>query len=75
MKRIITMQNGTRWLVREARSRAAALDAIAHARVTGSVGGKDTIDETLCGGTVYVLADVVQINSDYTERKPGTAAY
>jgi hypothetical protein len=36
---------GRRWKVRQAISLKAALDCIAHARVTGSVGGKDTVTE------------------------------
>lgn len=75
LKNEIIEVSGTRWLVREAVSKEAALNEVSMARVTGSVGGKSSIDETLCGGGVVVLADVVQINSDGTERKPYTAAY
>lgn len=67
--------DGTTWHVREAASRGHALSAIAFARVTGSVGSKETRDGTLCGGQVVVLADVVQLNSDGTERKPDTQVY
>lgn len=67
--------NDSRWKVREARSLADALNAIVHARVTGSVGAKDTLNETYTGGGITVLADVVQANSDNTERQPYTAAY
>lgn len=66
---------GRRWLVREARSLKDAMNAIAQARVTGSVGVKDILNETYVGGGITVLADVVQINSDGTERKPYTEAY
>lgn len=75
MKNEIIEVGGCRWLVREAVSRDAALDTIAHARVTGSVGAKDVIDRSHCGGGEEVLADVVRINSDGTERKPYTNAY
>jgi hypothetical protein len=67
---IVTIDNGTRWFVREAVSVKAALNAIAFARATGSIGSRHERDETLCGGTVVVEADVVQLNHDGTERKP-----
>jgi hypothetical protein len=71
----VKLQDGRRWKVREAVSLKAACNAIAHARVTGSVGATDTLDQTYSGGGVTVLADVVQINSDGTERQPYTMAY
>ena len=59
---------GQRWLVKQARSQADAMDAINMARVSGSVGSESREnDET--------IAHVVQINSDGTERKPYEAAY
>lgn len=61
---------GRRWKVREALTREDALDAIASARCSGSVGARHTHDKTLCGGGVVVLADVVQLNDDGTERQP-----
>jgi hypothetical protein len=61
--------NGHRWKVREAVSIKAAINEISHARATGSIGGKSIIDETLCGGTRKVLADVVRVHSDFTEQK------
>lgn len=64
-----------RWKVREARSVADAYNEIAHARVLGSIGGRSEVDETRIGGTRYVLADVIEVNSDYTERKPYIPAY
>lgn len=73
MKRIITMEDGRRWLVRDAVSRKAALEEIAHARATGSVGGASYVHEV--GKPERCLADVVQINSDYSERQPYTTAY
>jgi len=68
MTYIVRCPNGQRWKVREARSLEAALDQIAFARVTGSIGGKTTINGT-------PVADVVQINSDGSERQPYTQAY
>jgi hypothetical protein len=66
---------GLRWKVREARSHADAMDAIASARCSGSVGCKLTEDRTLCGGGIEIIADVMQINSDGTERQPYSGAY
>lgn len=66
---------GRRWKVREAKTREDALNAIASARCSGSVGERQTHDKRLCGGALEVLADVVQINSDDTERQPYTEPY
>jgi hypothetical protein len=75
MKNVIIEVGATRWLVREAVSEDEALSAIAMARVSGSVGAKNTFNETYVGGKITVLADVVQINSDNTVRQPHTEAY
>jgi hypothetical protein len=77
MRNEIIEMNGTRWKVREAVSKDQALAAIAEARVTGSIGLKMVQHSVLERGGVdkVVLADVVQINSDDTERKPYTAVY
>lgn len=56
--------NGSRWFVWEARSREDALNAIAHASCTGSRGARDLEDNTACGGTVEVLADVLRVNAN-----------
>lgn len=56
--------DGRKWLIRTARSMEDALDAIAHASVTGSVGSKTRVDDR-------VVADVVVLNTDGSERKPG----
>lgn len=61
---------GRTWLVREARSEQDALNTIASARVSGSVGYKSILDRTYVGGGVTVLADVIGLNSDGTERQP-----
>lgn len=71
----IIESGGRRWLVREAVSERAAMDAITHARVGGSVGHRDVIDKRFVGGGEEVQADVVEINSDGTERQPYTEAY
>ena len=67
--------SGTRWLIREATSIEAACRAIAEARVSGSIGQKDILDERLMGGDLVVQADVVKLNSDNTERQPYQTAY
>jgi hypothetical protein len=73
--RVKSDPHGRRWGVREAVSVFAAYNAIAMARVSGSVGSKHLTDRTYVGGGVTVDADVVQLNSDNTERQPYTAAY
>lgn len=75
MKNAIMIVGGRDWLVREARSEADALNAIASARCSGSIGSKSTLDETYIGGGIVVLADVVALNSDGTERQPYQEAY
>lgn len=57
---------GRQWKVRQAVSREAALNEIAMARCTGSIGGKSS---EVSGGIETVLADVVRLNSDGTETK------
>lgn len=66
-----------RWKVREAVSLRAAVNCINMARVSGSVGGKDTETKynSYYGGydrvpVTHVLADVVKVNDDLTERQP-----
>ncbi len=75
MQYIVKCPDGSRWSVREAVSLKAVINAIAQARVSGSIGSKNLLDETYVGGGVTVVADVVQLNSDNTERQPYTAAY
>lgn len=76
----VRFRNGTRWGVKYAQSLNAALDCIAHARALGSVGGQDT--HTLAQPGLpydqwpsFVVAHVVQVNSDNTERQAYTEAY
>lgn len=64
-----------RWKVREAVSLRAAVNCINFARVSGSVGGKDTETKYIPGvpfneQPVRVLADVVKVNDDLSERQP-----
>lgn len=61
---------GHRWKVRQAISVKAACNAIASARVMGSIGSKDTLSTRYVDGKPdRVLADVVRVHSDYTEQK------
>lgn len=71
----IRMKDGRRWKVRQAVSLQAACDCIVQALVSGSVGGVDIVDRTYTTGGKTVMADVVQINSDNTERRPYQEAY
>lgn len=66
--------SGRRWKVREAVSLEAACNAIASARVMGSIGQRNTLRDGV-DGPVTVLADVIQINSDGTDRAPYTGEY
>ncbi len=66
--RIKSDKHNRRWKIRESTSLKAAYNEIIHAQVTGSIGGKKTIDETRCGGSLRVIADVVEVHSDNTER-------
>lgn len=70
LRNVVLDVDGTKWLVREAKSHTAAVNEIAHARVTGSVGSKTTRDETRVGGVEYVVADVHRLNDDGTEMQP-----
>lgn len=71
----VRLKDGRRWKVREAVSLAAAINEISMARIAGSIGGRTTIETPYSPNGVRVLADVVQVNSDYTERQPYTKAY
>lgn len=68
----IKCPDGTRYRVRQAVNLQAALHEIVNARVTGSIGGITTMYRD---GIKTVIASVIQINSDGTERKPGYKAY
>lgn len=67
--------SGTRWLVRQAVSQAAALNAITFARMRGAIGHRDIINRRYDGGGEEVLADVVRVNSDGTECVPYCEVY
>lgn len=75
LKDQIVEAHGRRWKVREALSMGHALGAILDAAVSGSVGARRILDERFVGGGQTVQADVVEINSDGSERKPYTTRY
>jgi len=54
---------GCNWLVRQAKSAYHALNSIAMARCTGSVGSTEYENGV-------IIADVVRLNPDGTERQP-----
>jgi hypothetical protein len=68
LKNQVLNVDGKNWLVREAVTEGVARSTIAHARVTGSIGGKDSTTDT--NGVTTVLADVVRLNDDNTECLP-----
>lgn len=68
LKNEILNVDGTNWLIREATNYDEVHNAIAAARVTGSIGGRHA--ERLGDGPVTVLADVVRLNDDGTECLP-----
>lgn len=76
---IIREKNGgRRWKVRACKTLVHAWSAINMAKVTGSVGSyadEQTINADGTRSAVTVLADVVEVNSDNTERQPYTARY
>lgn len=65
MKDEIIEVHGTKWLVKEAVSMDDALNAIAFARVRGSVGSKHTSES---GGVERVLADVSRLSGITNEK-------
>lgn len=72
---IVKCSNGSRWKVIEARSLADAIDSIAAATVSGSVGHKSIVDKTYIGGDIETTAHVRRLNSDNTERQPYQKGY
>lgn len=61
--------DGQRWRVK-AQNMQAALSEIALARCTGSVGSSTNIDDTRCGGTIRLLAEVHRIDEDGNDVRP-----
>lgn len=66
---IVTDANGLRWRVK-AKSMKAALNEIAHARCTGSVGSMTMNDNTRCGGKVELIAKVHKIDANGNDVQP-----
>lgn len=78
--RIKEDRHARRWKVREAVSINAACRAVTAACASGSIGWKDLQTDVDLGRPVTewptrVLAEVVQVNSDNTERQAYTEAY
>lgn len=69
----IRCPDGSRWKVKAARSLKAAINEIAHATVSGSVGSSSFMYPV--NEPMYVIADVHRVNSDNTEQKPYTELY
>lgn len=61
--------DGHKWRV-EAATMTDALNEIAHARCTGSVGSSTVIDERLVGGEARLVARVHRLDPDGNEVKP-----
>lgn len=57
------------WRVK-AKNEEAALNEIAHARCTGSVGSSSYVDNRLVGGSISLIAEVHKINKDGSDVKP-----
>lgn len=60
---------GIKWRVK-AKSMEAALNEIAMARCTGSVGSSSSVDKTLVGGGVELIAEVHRLNADGNDVVP-----
>ena len=73
LDRVVSLRN-QRWKIRRAISIASAMNCIIHATALGSVSGKDYVMSDKDGEDVLV-ADVVQVNSDGSERQPYTQAF
>lgn len=53
--------DGCKWRAK-AVSMKAVLNEIGHARCTGSVGSSKTLDNTLCGGGIELIAEVHRLD-------------
>ena len=73
LDRIISVRN-QRWKIRRATSISVGVNCIIHAAALGSVSGKDYVMSDKDSKNVLV-ADVVQVNSDGSERQPYTEAF
>jgi len=74
IRNVVLEVAGQRWLVTEAASEQAALNEIAMARVTGSVGSSSYHLDWETKQSV-IRAEVHRINSDDTKQKPYTTLY
>lgn len=60
---------GHRWRVK-AKSERAALNEIAMARCTGSIGSSSYLDLTRCGGDKTLIAEVHKVDADGNDVRP-----
>ena len=63
-----------RWKVRKYTSLRHVYEAIVEAMAFGSIGGTIVCEDWPVGKQI-ILAEVIQVNSDNTERKPYALAY
>ena len=68
LDRIVSLHS-QRWKIRRATSISAGMNCIIHAITTGSIGCKEYITSDKDGEDILV-ADVVQVNADGSERQP-----
>lgn len=68
VEEILTV-DGSKWRVK-AKSMKAALNEIAMARCTGSVGSSSSVDSRLCGGGVELQAEVHRLDADGNDVRP-----
>ena len=69
----IIESGGCRWLIKDGVSDKGVMSALAHARLSGSVGAKDvTVYED---GTEIITGWVHKVNSDNSEVQPYTEVY
>ena len=73
LDRIISVRN-QRWKIRRATSISVGVNCIIHSIALGSIGGKDYVTSDKDGEEILV-ADVVQVNSDGSERQPYTESF
>lgn len=60
---------GRRWKIREAVNKVQAHGTILDVVMNGGVGGRRVLDQRSVGGGLIVQADVIEVNSDDTERQ------
>lgn len=61
--------DGVKWRIK-AKNMSVALNEIAHARCTGSIGSTSRVDNTLIGGCIELIADVHKLDANGNDVKP-----